>query len=382
MPQNKGMTKFIILFFLTATIILSGCSNSNQPVKTNLDVIGTEIDSLVSHYHQNQQFSGAVLVADNGEVMIHKQYGYTSLDSTQLINDQSVFEIASISKQFTAMLVMMLQEEGLLSYEDNLLKHFPGLPYKNITIKHLLTHTSGIAERLFFMWGARNMDRSKVYHNDMVLQYLTEQKPHLAFEPGTKWEYSNVGYFLLALILEQTTGKHYIELLQERILKPLAMEHTGIYSEQFKGNQMDNYVFGKLYNAKGHNFHSSFGMSWSDSIYGSVGILSNSIDLLKWDKALSAHSLVDEQTLAEAFTSYELSDKTPSEYGFGWYVSDSSIVNGIDRGKKLNHNGLWPGYESSIVRYPESRITIIILANQSPSAKDRLVDEISALVFK
>lgn len=332
-------------------------------------------------YHANSEFSGAVLVADNSGVLINKEYGYTSLDSTQLIDASSVFEIASISKQFTAMLIMMLKEEGKLNYEDNILEYFPDLPYKDITIRHLLTHTSGIAERPFFMWGAQNMDRSKVYHNEIVLEYLETQKPPLAFRPGEKWEYSNVGYFLLAMILQQTTGKHYITLLQERILSPLGMTSTGIYSEKHKGSEMERYVFGKLYNANSQSFRSSFGMSWSDSIYGSVGILSNTTDLLKWEQALTTDRLVNQQSLDEALTAYQLSDNTSSEYGLGWYVREHFKVNGIDRGKRLDHNGLWPGYESSIVRYPAGGKTIIILANQAPSAKDQLIEEISTLLF-
>lgn len=376
------MSRSIFSFLLIIPVIFYGShSQSHQSTVSEKELIAQQVDSLVGMYHANNEFSGAVLVADNSGVLINKEYGYTSLDSTQLINASSVFEIASISKQFTAMLIMMLEEEGKLNYEDNILKYFPDLTYKDITIRHLLTHTSGIAERPFFMWGAQNMDRSKVYHNEIVLEYLKTQKPPLAFKPGEKWEYSNVGYFLLAMILQQTTGKHYITLLHERILSPLGMTSTGIYSEKHKGSEMERYVFGKLYNADSKSFRSSFGMSWSDSIYGSVGILSNTTDLLKWEQALTTDRLVNQHTLKEALTACQLNDNTSAEYGFGWYVREHFMINGIDRGMRLDHNGLWPGYESSIVRYPAEGKTIIILANQAPSAKDQLIEEISSLLF-
>ncbi|MCE7996959.1 MAG: beta-lactamase family protein [Roseivirga sp.] len=363
------MNRSIIPFLLIVSIVFWSCNGQpHQSTVSQKQLIAHQVDSLVSVYQANREFSGAVLVADNSGVLINKEYGYTSLDSTHLIDQASVFEIASISKQFTAMLIMMLKEEGKLSYEDNILNYFPGLPYKDITIRHLLTHTSGIAERPFFMWGAQNMDRSKVYHNEIVLQYLEQQKPPLSFNPGEKWEYSNVGYFLLAMILQETTGKHYITLLHEKILDPLGMTSTAIYSEQYKGNEMEQYVFGKLYDANSQNFRSSFGMSWST-------------DLLKWEQALTADQLVNQRTLEEAFTAHQLTDNSSAEYGFGWYVREHFTINGIDRGKRLDHNGLWPGYESSIVRYPASGKTIIVLANQAPSAKDKLLEEISALLF-
>ncbi len=375
------MTKLTPLLFLVI-LSISSCDKHSQSTASVKDELRKEIDSLVSSYYQHREFSGSVLVADQGDIIFDKHFGFTSLDSTARIDKESVYEIASISKQFTAMLTMMLKEEGRLDYDDALTKYFPELPYPGITIRHLLTHTSGLAERPFFMWGAQNMDRGKIYHNAIVLQYLEQTQPALSFEPGAKWEYSNVGYFLLALILEQVTGKHYIDLLQQKILSPLGMNHSGIYAEQYKASTMNNYVFGKLYNTKNGHFKSSFGMSWSDSIYGSVGILSNTSDLLRWEHALVSNELVSQQTLDEAFTSYKLSDGTPATYGFGWYIRDNFMLRNVNCGKRMDHNGLWPGYESSIVRYPDHGKTIIILANQAPSAKDRLVEEISAMLFR
>ena len=160
------------------------------------------------------------------------------------------------------------------------------------------------------------------------------------------------------------------------------MDNTGIYSQEFKGTKMDNYVFGKIFNPKDSVFISSFGMAWSDSLYGGVGILSKTMDLLKWDRALYSNKLVDQETLQEAFIPYPLANDSSSVYGFGWYVRENFIIKGRNCGKRVDHDGLWPGYESSIVRYIDMDKTIIILSNQAPSSKDRLVEEISVLLFE
>lgn len=370
----------ITLFFV---LLLFGCQYiSERKASSNNPVLFDQLDSIINGYYQNKQFSGTVLVADNGNILLNKEYGFQNINSTSAINSESVFEIASLSKQFTAVLIMIMKEEEKLNIDDNILKYFPGLPYNNITIRDLLTHTSGLSEKQFFIWAGQNMNPSKIYTNEFIISYLEQEKPELSFEPGTKWEYSNVGYFILPLILEQITGKHYIQLLNEKIFDPLEMSNTGIFSQQYKGNKMDNYVFGKVYKSKDSIFVSSFGMAWSDSIYGGVGILSNTTDLFKWDRALYNNSLVNQKILFEAFEQYILSDGSPSEYGFGWFIKEDFTINGVNCGKRVDHYGLWPGYESSIVRYIDKDKTIIILSNQTPSVKDLLVEEISGLLFE
>ncbi len=372
--------KFSVTLLITIFIAEFQCTSQQQTLSESLDISG-QIDSLVTRYYQAGDFSGSVLVAEEGMVLINKEYGYLSLDSTQEINSESVFEIASLSKQFTALLIMILKEEKKLDYEDKIVQYFPNLPYEEITIRNLLTHTSGLSEREFFKWAGQNMDQSKIYTNDFILKYLEQERPPLAFEPGENWEYSNVGYFLLPLIIQQTTGKHYIQLLNEKIFNPLEMNSSGIFSQKMKGSEMDNYVFGKVFNPNDSTFISSFGMAWSDSIYGGVGILSNTTDLLRWDRALYGNKLIDQEKLQEAFIPYKLPDDNSSQYGFGWYIRENMVINENNCGKRLDHNGMWPGYESSIVRYIDDDKTIIVLSSQSPSSKDRLLKEISEILF-
>ena len=160
------------------------------------------------------------------------------------------------------------------------------------------------------------------------------------------------------------------------------MSNTGIFAQNYKGSKMDNYVFGKMFNPKDSSFRSSFGMAWSDSIYGGVGILSNTTDLFKWDRALYSYKLLNQEILSEAFEPFKFPNDSSSEYGFGWYVKENIVINKLNCGKRIEHHGLWPGYESSIVRYIDRDKTIVILSNQSPSYKDKLVEQISELLFK
>tara|TARA_Y100000385_G_scaffold273636_1_gene315740 strand:+ start:2188 stop:3351 length:1164 start_codon:yes stop_codon:yes gene_type:complete len=375
----KTHSYFIHAILIALLIYYPNCYSQSH---SESDLTSAQIDDLVSRYFTAQKFSGTVLVAEKGNVIINKEYGYGSLDSLKKINSESVFEIASLSKQFTGLLMMMLKEEGKLEYDDMVTKFLPQFPYDKISIRHLLTHTSGLSERKFFRWAGKNMDSSKTYTNAFILNYLLQQNPQLSFHPGEKWEYSNLGYFILPLIIKEITGQDYIKFLKDKILIPLEMNNTGIFSQDVKANKMENYVLGKIFNPKDSIFISSFGMAKSDSIYGSVGLLSNANDLLKWDRALYTNKLIDQKTMQEAFTPYVLADGTSSNYGFGWFIEENLIFEGVNSGKRLNHYGLWPGYETSIVRYIDKEVTIILLANQSPSVKDKLVEEISQIFFR
>jgi len=374
-------THFYFLSLLLITLLLYS-PNCYSQSHSQSHLTATQIDGLISGYYTAQKFSGSILVAEKGNVILNKEYGFAKLDSSKKIDSESVFEIASLSKQFTALLIMILKEDGKLEYDDKVTKYLPQFPYVRINVRHLLTHTSGLSERQFFMWAGKNMDQSKIYTNEFILDYLVQQRPQLSFNPGEKWEYSNLGYFVLPLIIKELTGQHYTECLKEKILTPLEMNNTGIFSQGVKGNKMENYVFGKIFNPKDSTFISGFGMAKSDSIYGSVGILSNANDLLKWDRALYTNKLVDQETMQEAFIPYTLADGTSSKYGFGWFIKENFSIKGVNCGKRIDHYGLWPGYETSIVRYIDKDVTIIILANQSPSVKDKLVEEISEILFQ
>jgi len=358
-----------------ALLLMSHHLNAQQSV-------ASKIDSLALSYFQSGQFSGEVLVADHGTVIVHKTYGYKDVGGQELLTKRSVYEVASLSKSFTAMLVSLFKTEGLWAYDDLVIKHLSDFPYPNITIRHLLSHSSGLSERKFFMWAGQHMKPGKTYHNQFVIDYLATEKPALSFEPGTQYEYSNLGYMLLAHLLEKQSGKHYISLLNEHIFQPLKMDQSGIYSQSHKGENMPSYAFSKVFNPLDSTYIPAFDLAWSDSIYGSVGIVSNASDLLKWDQALYTDQLIKQEARAEIFEPQRLADGNQSSYGLGWFVDGDLLVNGKNIGKKVSHFGLWPGYESSIVRFIDQGKTIIIISNRAPSSKGKMIEGITKLLFR
>ena len=166
-------------------------------------------------------FNGNVLVAKKGSVIYQKSFGFRNYTSKELLDNNSVFELASVSKQFTAMGILLLKERGSLKLADSLRKFFPELPYKNITIQNLLTHTSGLPEygdSLAIKW-----DHKKIAFNNDAINFLSKEKLPVNFNPGEKWEYSNTGYDLLASIIEKVSGLSFREYMQKFIFNPLGM---------------------------------------------------------------------------------------------------------------------------------------------------------------
>ena len=157
------------------------------------------------------QFNGAILVAEKGKPIYQQSLGYADYNTKRMLNDSSVFELASVSKQFTAMGIMILKEKGLLGYEDNIRKYFPQLPYDNVTVRNLLTHTSGIPS--YELQFEKNWDHKKIAFNKDIIDMLSQRKDTLFFKPGTKWRYSNTGYALLASIIEKVSGVSYNDFM-------------------------------------------------------------------------------------------------------------------------------------------------------------------------
>jgi CubicO group peptidase (beta-lactamase class C family) len=191
------MKKNIYLLFLLANI-----STTAQKIDYQ------KIDSLVQAESVNQHFSGVVLIAEKGKIIYEKAVGYREFAQAQPLKKTDIFELASVSKQFTAMIIMMLKEKGLLQYDD-LVEKYLNIPYKGITIRQLLTHTSGLPDYQEIM--DQYWDKTKVAGNNDIIVYLNQYHPPILFEPGTKYKYSNTGYVLLASIVEKASGRDFIE---------------------------------------------------------------------------------------------------------------------------------------------------------------------------
>lgn len=321
-----------------------------------------QIEEMMTRLSQLNSFSGVVLVADSGKVIFNKAYGWADFPNQKPLTNESVFELASVSKQFTAMGIMMLKEKGSLSYEDKLDKFFPELPYQGITIRNLLNHTSGLPDYMELF--AEHWDSTKIAVNKDVISLLAKYKPVISFKPGEKWEYSNTGYVLLASIIEKVSGMSFRDFLQKNIFTPLGMSRSQVYNRRYKPEVISNYAFGYVYNMDRDSFilpdadPGSFFVKTLDGIVGDGCVNSTTGDLFKWDRALYTEQLVKKTTLDEAFTPGKLNNGTAHQYGFGWGVGRDS-VNGLI----ISHSGGWPGYLTWIERMPEKNRTIIILTN-------------------
>ena len=357
----KAAIKCIVI-----SIFLLSCNRKEQ--KPEATMLSQKIDSVFAVV---PDFGGVVLVADKGKAIYHKAFGFANMETKQKLDTTSIFELASVSKQFTAMLIAMLHEEGKVNYDDLVENYLPGLPYKGITIRHLLNHTSGLPDYQKLM--DEKWDKSKVATNEDILRYLKKFHPPILFTPGEKYEYSNTGYVLLGTIAEKSSGKDFVVLCHERIFNPLGMTSTNIRTKKEKDTIADFalgyiYVHEKNKYVRADSFPSSNYTIWLGGRKGPGRISSTSSDLLKWDRALHTDRLANSQTMNKIFSPAKLNDGSFSNYGFGWMVRSDSLL-----GKVVYHTGDNPGYKAEILRYIDQDKTVIVLCNNAHSKFDELV---------
>jgi CubicO group peptidase (beta-lactamase class C family) len=273
------------------------------------------------------------------------------------------------------MTIMMVKEKGLLHYDD-LVEKYINIPYKGMTIRQLLTHTSGLPDYQAIMdsyW-----DKSKVADNDDIINYLNKYAPPKLFEPGEKYLYSNTGYVLLASILEKVSGRDFIEFCNTEIFNKLKMNHTAIRSLQEKA-KIKNFAIGHVFvperndYIRADSFPSSNYTIWLGNRKGPGRISSTADDLLKWDQALYTNYLLSQTTLEEAFTPMLLNNGAISNYGFGWdLIPEHNIV---------WHNGDNPGYKTLIIRFLKTKTTLIVLCNNATDEFVNLTDQLKKIIL-
>ena len=318
----------------------------------------------------------AVLVRQDGKTVFERGYGVRDLRSRARVDPDTSFRLASVTKQFTAMAVMLLVHDGKLRYEDALTDVFPAFPAygRAITIRHLLTHTSGLPDYEELM-AAAEKGRASIWtaehqiRDDEVLALLRSETKGL-FAPGTSWAYSNSGYVVLGLAVARVSGKPFGELLRQRVFAPLEMAHTVAY-EQGR-NEVERRAYGHSRDSAGFRQEDQ---SPTSATLGDGGVYSTLEDLAKWDEALQAHELLSPGAMRPALTAVRLADGSeprwpaaaggdnldpgrPVSYGFGWFLDPW-------RGHVRSwHHGSTSGFRSVIERFPEDRLTVVVLANR------------------
>lgn len=298
-----------------------------------------ELDKLMTQAHANGVFNGSVLVAENGKVIYRKAFGYANREIKQLLKPEFCFDLASVSKQFTAMGIMILKERKKLSYDDKITKYFPEFPAygKDITIRNLLNNTSGMP--LYQPFATKNN-----LSNAEILKTI-EEREVLDANIGERYVYNNAGYVMLGLIIEKVSKMSLAEFLKENIFKPLKMKNTLVGDTpkiDLKNRALGYSVIGEL-------------DDYAVSHTGSTSMFSNVDDLFLWDQALYTEKLVSKKTIEEAFTPAVLNNGSLSNYGFGWFLTPEK--------KSVNHSGSDFGYRAFIMRNLDKKQTYIWLTN-------------------
>jgi CubicO group peptidase (beta-lactamase class C family) len=349
---------------LLALCLLLGAEASAQTAAASspsAQEIARKVDEYMNAAMRVSRFSGAVLLARDGRPIVSRGYGMANVEHDVPNTPQTVFRVGSVTKQFTGMAIVMLQERGKLSVNDPVCKHLPDCPqaWQPITIKHLLTHTAGIPNYTEFP------DFMKTAAAETTLAELTgrfRDKP-LQFALGEKYAYSNSGYYLLGLIVERASGKPYADFLRENIFAPLGMKQTG-YDDPVR--IIRNRAAGYARTSDGLVNAAPISMS---TAYAAGALYSTVEDLLLWDQALYTEKLVSRKSLDEAFTPFK------SNYGYGW-----SIGKRFDR-QVIAHGGGIFGFSSYIARYPADRVTVVVLSNVEGAPSGEIANALAAIAF-
>jgi CubicO group peptidase (beta-lactamase class C family) len=328
------------------------------------DAVAARIDAFVYDEMTRQQIPGiAAAVVKDGHVVLAKGYGLANVEHQVPVKPETVFQSGSVGKQFTATAVMLLVEQGRVSLDDPITKYLPegAVRWKAIKVRHLLTHTCGTTDY------PPHFDFRRDY-TEAALVRRAAAIP-LAFAPGTKWSYSNIGYLLLGVLIHRVTGVFYGDFLREKIFDPLGMSTTRIINEaDIVPNRAAGYrlVKGELKNQEWVS--PTLNTTADGSLYLSV------LDLANWDAALYTERVLRRDSLDRMWTPVMLNSGKSYPYGFGWAL-------GSIRGHRIvEHGGAWQGFKSAIVRFPDDRLTVILLANLAQTDASKLAHAVAGIV--
>ena len=357
------MKKILLLLFLPLALFAQNYTSPFESyMKAQADLYG---------------FNGNVLVSKKGKVIYKKSFGYADYHAKKALDENSVFDCGSIAKVFTAVGILILKDKGLISISDTLRKFFPGLPYSNVTIGQLLTHTSGIPNG--FELVEKYFDHSKIATNDDLIRLLSSKKPALLSNPGENLMYSGTGFNLLACILEKISGQSYKTYMNEQVFKPLIMTHTQVANAPRSAESIAGYASGYVYSDSLHKYilADSQPSGWTSYFTGITGegmIITTTGDLLKWDRALKNHTLLKEETQKEMFKVHAEKKFPAVSFGYGIRVGKNDV------GNYVFHNGSFPGYLAMHLRYTDEDITVIVLSNNDSHA-EFIADGLAAITL-
>jgi CubicO group peptidase (beta-lactamase class C family) len=354
--------KALLLIHLALVCGTISCTSTKKAA-----VSADAIDALFQEYNQPNVPGAAVMIIQEGKIALSRSYGFANLEERRPVTSATNFRLASVTKQFTAMAVLILAEQKKLSLDDPLVKFFPDLPPSDraIKIRHLLNHTSGIVDYESLM-----PDSQTVQILDKEVLQLLKKADSTYFPAGSKFQYSNSAYSLLSLVVELVSHRPFAQFLKENIFLPLSMTNT---VTREAGTVVTDRAYGYSRTNAGFVFTDQ---SSTSAVLGDGGIYSSVDDLFKWDQALYTEKLASKATLDLALNPTTATDTTAFQYGYGWFIGE---YHGL---RTVHHTGTSRGLRNAILRLPDQRFSVIILTNRNEGAPVEKARKIVDLYFK
>ena len=318
----------------------------------NADQKAAQLDSMFQRKAKQGGFNGNVLIAQNGVVLYRKSFGYGQLEIKDTLRSESKFQLASLSKTFTAVAILKLYEQGKLSLEDTIQKFIPQFPYAGIQIKSLLSHRSGLPNYAYVLTDSVRK-RNRFPSNEDIVRWYCCVKPKLYNIPNRNFSYSNTNYALLATIVERVSGQPFEAFMRKNIFTPLGMKNTWLTTTH---NDSIN-----IFRTIGYQYGHRLPKDNYDDVIGDKGVYSTSDDILRWYVGLNSGCLLRPETLKEAFTPRSLERKGIKNYGYGFRMQ---IDEATQQPKYVYHTGWWKGYNTLMWFSPKDQFVIIVLSNR------------------
>ncbi len=335
--------------FLNKEIISKQLNYLYDKIKARKNIPAFETTFL--KLRKNFGFNGSVLISVNDQIIYKGAFGYANLESKDTLTTSSIYQLASVSKQFTSAAIILLEEKGLLEFSDLVTRFYPKFPYKNIKIQDLLAHRSGLPDYRWFVdpiWP----DKEKPLSNQKMMKLLEKHAPDLYFQPDTRHSYSNTGYAVLSAIVENITKMRFSNFMKLAFFDPLGMKNTSIYSKCEKAIQPGN-LTGYERNGRWKAPNDCF-----NGVTGDKNVFSTVEDLFLWDQALYSGKIVALKNIEKAYIPANPELKGWRNYGYGWRINQSN-----PNKKIVYHTGWWRGYRTYFLRNLSDHSSIIILSN-------------------
>ena len=379
MKRSVNIRYFLLIIFFVFNSFSVSTSNmdvgfvdKNTTIGLNSDVplefypealtknVSEKLDSVFRRFNKRYDFHGSVIVAKKGKVVFKNQYGYADFKKKTRIDDHSVFQLASVSKQFTATAIMILKEKGQLDLDDKVTRFYPDFPYTEVRIRHLMNHTSGLPK--YFWLAEHKWEKDYPPSNAEMMDMLATHDVQRFFSPGANFDYSNTGYMVLASVIEKVSGKSFGDFLNDEIFKPLHMDHSFVYryeTDKVRENQLTGY---RLYKRR---WHAKISGTVNDAVVGDKNVYSTTEDMLKWVQGLNSGKIISLNSLEEMYSRGETKYNRKVPYGFGFRIKE-------DTEKVIYHNGKWNGFSTSLMQYPEEDLVVITLEHSNYTSMKNL----------